>query len=539
MSELIDTTIRYYEDDEYDKKFKTLLEAMYDGTIGGGGNTPVAWSRVEGTPTTLAGYGIADAAKLSDANQNIVAKTFTGAFSGNASTATKLTTPRAIKMAGITAAAQNFDGSADVTLTVTNVPANLISGVLSIDNIPAVAQEILKTVANDTERFALTISDVQNGDTVLVLSPAPGVMYRVVDDTKLDSADGYIEYSAGMASKALADSAGNNIVNTYAKKTEVATTYATKAELTTTVAPAANKLSTARKINNVNFDGTADITVADATKLPLTGGTLTGNVTAPQFVGALVGNASTATKLAATKTIGLSGVTATAQAFDGSANITIPITAVPYSIITGTPTDLVHTADLSTYATTDALTSGLNGKANTSHTHTTSQITNFPDLTTYAVKTEVATTYATKTELTDGLAAKANTSSLSVYALKTEIPTSLPANGGNSATATKLATPRTISLSGITATGASFDGSANVTIAVTAVPYSIVTGKPTIPTKTSELTNDSNFATTADIPTKMYEAGTTEPTNTNLLWIDTTATPALKYYNGTAWTALA
>lgn len=454
MSELIDTTIRYYEDDEYDKNFKVLLEAMYDGTIGGGGNTPVAWSRVEGTPTTLAGYGIADAAKLSDANQNIVAKTFTGAFSGNASTATKLTTPRAIKMAGITAAAQNFDGSADVMLTVTNVPANLISGVLSIDNIPAVAQEILKTVANDTERFALTISDVQNGDTVLVLSPAPGVMYRVVDDTKLDSADGYIEYSAGMASKALADSAGNNIVNTYAKKTEVTTTYATKAELTTTVAPAANKLSTARKINNVNFDGTADITVADATKLPLTGGTLTGNVTAPQFVGALVGNASTATKLAATKTIGLSGVTATAQAFDGSANITIPITAVPYSIITGAPA-------------------------------------------------------------------------------------SLPANGGNSATAIKLTTARTIGLSGVTATAASFDGSANVTIAVTAVPYSIVTGKPTIPTKTSELTNDSNFATTADIPTKMYEAGTTEPTNTNLLWIDTTATPALKYYNGTAWTALA
>ena len=105
--------------------------------------------------------------------------------------------------------------------------------------------------------------------------------------------------------------------------------------------------------------------------------------------------------------------------------------------------------------------------------------------------------------------------------------------------ATQLANPRTITLSGVTATGQLFDGTADVTIPITAVPYSIVTGKPTIPTKTSELTNDSNFATTADIPTKLYEAGTTEPTNTNLLWIDTTATPALKYYNGTAWTALA
>src|SRR5574341_877338 len=38
----------------------------------------------------------------------------------------------------------------------------------------------------------------------------------------------------------------------------------------------ATKLLTARTINGVAFDGTANITVADATKLPLAGGTLTG-----------------------------------------------------------------------------------------------------------------------------------------------------------------------------------------------------------------------------------------------------------------------
>ncbi len=38
-------------------------------------------------------------------------------------------------------------------------------------------------------------------------------------------------------------------------------------------------LTTPRAINSVNFDGSADITIADATKLPLTGGTLTGSVT--------------------------------------------------------------------------------------------------------------------------------------------------------------------------------------------------------------------------------------------------------------------
>jgi hypothetical protein len=44
-------------------------------------------------------------------------------------------------------------------------------------------------------------------------------------------------------------------------------------------AATATKLATARNINGVAFDGTANITVADATKLPLAGGALTGILT--------------------------------------------------------------------------------------------------------------------------------------------------------------------------------------------------------------------------------------------------------------------
>lgn len=47
------------------------------------------------------------------------------------------------------------------------------------------------------------------------------------------------------------------------------------------------------------------------------------------------GNAATATKLANSITITLSGVTATGQTTDGSSNITIPITAIPNSLISG------------------------------------------------------------------------------------------------------------------------------------------------------------------------------------------------------------
>lgn len=43
-------------------------------------------------------------------------------------------------------------------------------------------------------------------------------------------------------------------------------------------AATATKFSTARTINGVSFDGTANITVADSTKLPLTGGSLSGSL---------------------------------------------------------------------------------------------------------------------------------------------------------------------------------------------------------------------------------------------------------------------
>jgi hypothetical protein len=60
-----------------------------------------------------------------------------------------------------------------------------------------------------------------------------------------------------------------------------------------------------------------------------------GNFTAGTIVAALTGNASTATTLATARTIGLSGVTATATSFNGGSNIVIPITAVPTTLLTG------------------------------------------------------------------------------------------------------------------------------------------------------------------------------------------------------------
>ena len=104
-------------------------------------------------PTTLAGYGITDAAK-----------------SGHKHTISDITD---------------------------SIPASKISGVLSLENIPKGALERLVPVTDDTARLKLTTNEVQNGDVVKVNST--GKMYFVKDETKLTSEDGYEVFAAGTA----------------------------------------------------------------------------------------------------------------------------------------------------------------------------------------------------------------------------------------------------------------------------------------------------------------------------------------------------
>lgn len=103
---------------------------------------------------------------------------------------------------------------------IANTPQLDNDGLIPISYIPPIAFEQCVTVQNDTARFALTTDDVQNGDCVYVNSSQ--VMYFVVDDTKLDRADGYKALAAGIAAQAVADKDGNDITTTYATKNELA-----------------------------------------------------------------------------------------------------------------------------------------------------------------------------------------------------------------------------------------------------------------------------------------------------------------------------
>ena len=87
------------------------------------------------------------------------------------------------------------------TLAATRIPgldaSKITSGTISIDRLPQAALERLVIVADDTARFKLTTSQVQNGDVVKVTSTSK--MYYVKDQNELDNANGYEEFAAGTA----------------------------------------------------------------------------------------------------------------------------------------------------------------------------------------------------------------------------------------------------------------------------------------------------------------------------------------------------
>lgn len=94
--------------------------------------------------------------------------------------------------------------------------ADIVDGTIPTSQIPAEVFERMKVVADDTARFALTTSDVQNGDIVYV--DATQLMYYVYDDTKLNVEAGYKTFAAGTAAKAIADKNGNDITTEYQTK---------------------------------------------------------------------------------------------------------------------------------------------------------------------------------------------------------------------------------------------------------------------------------------------------------------------------------
>lgn len=243
-----------------------------------------------------------------------------------------------------------------------------------------------------------------------------------------------------------------------------------------------------------------------------------GTVVAPKFTGTLNGNASTATKLATPRTLSLSGKAAGSTTFDGSSNASINVTSVNADTasklstarkinITGNATGAAAfdgTSDVSINvsvneskhaAAADRTTADANGRAFTDtnaymHISALADNTDFNNVKTTGIYYCTGNTYLNRPYNSWGI--------LTVYSIGTVKQEYRPNNAavyytreynntnwtawskvnaanadtaaacsGNSATATKLATARAISLTGNASGSANFDGSGNVSINTT------------------------------------------------------------------------
>lgn len=235
-----------------------------------------------------------------------------------------------------------------------------------------------------------------------------------------------------------------------------------------THAASATKLQTPRALNlsgavtadAASFDGTADATInvktLDASKLKGTASVST------------TGNAATATKLATARTIALSGNATGSTTFDGSGNATINAT-VNESAHAATATKVVTTAANGASANIAEATMASSDFARI-------RVSGASDAGELALETaDNGDEAIVARQYTGDFKDVARTASI----LDTNGNTSFPGTvvapkftgtlNGNAATASKLASPRTISLTGKAAGSTSFDGSSNAAINVTSV----------------------------------------------------------------------
>ncbi len=292
--------------------------------------------------------------------------------------------------------------------------------------------------------------------------------------------------------------------------TPAAATFTTVAATSVSAALTSSSVTfTGGTINGTSIGATTPST-GSFTTLAASGG-ITGNLTG-NVTGALTGNASTATKLATARDIALSGDVVGTVSFDGSANATITTAIQANSVALGTDTTGDYVAGVagttnqitvtssggegstptlslpsavvlpgSLQTTTDLIVGG-NLTVNGTTTTVNSNTVNIGDNTIVLNSDETGTpsqdagieiergTSANVSWLWDETNDRWTAGTQSIYAgggFTGNLTGDVTGNvSGNAGTATKLATARTLSLSGDATGSVSFDGSANADIVV-------------------------------------------------------------------------
>lgn len=290
-----------------------------------------------------------------DASGNFSAGTITASLTGNASTSSAWQTARSISITGDATWTTSIDGSANVTgaLTLSNsgVTAGTYGGASAVPVITVDAKGRITSVSTSSISTSLSIAGTTGTDTValgvdtLTFEGGTGVTTTVTDN-KVSFAIGQAVgtsdnvqfnnlilggYLRGPSTFTIDPAAYGDETGTVIIAGNLTVQGTTTTVNSTTVEVADLNLTLAKDAANAAAANGAGITIAGA------GATFTyssaddrwnlnKNLTVGTVYGALSGNASTATQLAAARSISATGDASWSVSFDGSANATAALT---------------------------------------------------------------------------------------------------------------------------------------------------------------------------------------------------------------------
>lgn len=265
----------------------------------------------------------------------------------------------------------NNDSHTHSNSTITSLDASKLTGTVSIDRLPKGALERLVTVEDQSARFSLTTSNVQLGDTVQQLDT--GVMYLVVNESELDNSAGYKEYTAGSATSVpWSGVTGKPSSFTPSTHTHTISQITDIKNASVASATKATQDSAGQTINSTYIKS---LSVSGKTITYTKGNGTTGTVTTQD-----TNTTYSAFKGATSSAAGGQGLVPAPSAGDQAKFLKAdgtwgtPSKATLSSLgITATATELNYMDGVTSNVQTQ-----LNAKASTGHTHTKSQITDFP-----------------------------------------------------------------------------------------------------------------------------------------------------------------
>ena len=285
---------------------RTINGVSFDGTQ----NILLPSSEDYSLPTASASVlgGIKVGSGLAISNSVLSVGTLNQSTTGNADTASKLQAARTISLTGNITGSTSFDGSANVSIATTVTGLGAANGIATLDSNGQVPSTQLPSYVGNVLEFLNVAAFPATGETGKIYVELTGnTIYRW-------GGSAYVKITSGE----VASVAGKAGVVTLTKLDVGLANVDNTADSSKSVAYAA-RLTTARAINGIPFNGSANITVADATKLPLSGGTLTG---ALKVNNATASTSATTGAITTTGGVGIGGALFTTGAITSANNIT-------------------------------------------------------------------------------------------------------------------------------------------------------------------------------------------------------------------------